>query len=712
MSMATDRLSPSLTPSDYNSSTLRDQGTFTSDIELVSLASAVHDPNSEQPWETNATIPGTNRRSSAQTTGPEGTSLHDDAFPTPIFPDSQALHRDEPTMIRRLLLDSWLCEAVAMSFSIGCLAAIVIVVGAHNGKRIPQFILGLTLNTIISVLSTASKASLMFVLSNILGQVKWCWMEQSGRRIFDIQALDNASRGPLGAFDILVTWTGGGLAVSASWTTLFTLAFSPFIQQLVDYPQRPTIQPDLVASVPRTTIYTFQEDDMELYNLMQAGSSSDQRKFDIEPTCPTGRCTWPDFRSVGWCSKCEERTSSTTISNCNLHTILQNETGLEQSCLLDLGNGNSQSLADLISYSDMKSAVGDTSMYPDLDASWLRFATEIIWLTQHESRERSNYSTDERPGVIDHTFLGVSNPLMIFGHAALQPARNFSKSEDTHFDLLHVSSASKCILSPCEQSLTLARFDGKNTWHEGSISFGHLAFEPKPDAALSDSDFLSSDFHKACWQAEPGDLVSMDPNLMDRDKREFCNLKMIVDQCQVSIPGRKEWYFEVNPISRRIKSDDIGSTRATSDTVGMENNRNLSQRLEGIANSLTNYGLKATNDTVRGDALAEEAYVHVRWRWIILPALLELASLTLLIVTIIYSRRKHIPLWKSSLLALTYHGVDDLPGQGTLAVERLSGMELTAKATEVQLVKNEEGLNGLSKTLSRRTGYCVVDEDN
>jgi hypothetical protein len=59
-----------------------------------------------------------------------------------------------------------------MIFSIGCLVAIVLVVGAYDGKRIPQFVSGLTLNTIISVLSTASRSSLIFVASAIIGQLK------------------------------------------------------------------------------------------------------------------------------------------------------------------------------------------------------------------------------------------------------------------------------------------------------------------------------------------------------------------------------------------------------------------------------------------------------------------------------------------------------------------------------------------------------------
>jgi hypothetical protein len=54
-----------------------------------------------------------------------------------------------------------------------------------------------------------------------------------------------------------------------------------------------------------------------------------------------------------------------------------------------------------------------------------------------------------------------------------------------------------------------------------------------------------------------------------------------------------------------------------------------------------------------------------------------------------------------------YHRADELQDRGTLASQRLSGMELIAKAADVQLVKNEDVVN----SLERRSGYIAVTED-
>jgi hypothetical protein len=143
-----------------------------------------------------------------------------------------------------------------MCFSVGCLIAIVFVVDVYDGERIPELISGLTVNAIISVLSTASRASLVFVVSATMGQLKWYWLRKSGRHIHDIQAMDDASRGPLGALSVLVFWTGGSLAALGSIITLLMISFGPFLQQLVEYPSRNMTQPGAFALAPRNLAYT------------------------------------------------------------------------------------------------------------------------------------------------------------------------------------------------------------------------------------------------------------------------------------------------------------------------------------------------------------------------------------------------------------------------------------------------------------------------
>jgi hypothetical protein len=206
---------------------------------------------------------------------------------------------------------------------------------------------------------------------------------------------------------------------------------------------------------------------------------------------------------------------------------------------------------------------------------------------------------------------------------------------------------------------------------------------------------------------------------VDRRKRAFCPVddyayniqKAFSDRYDVEfVASLKDDKFSMNGSGlsgTNVYEDVFGYEGGKFDIVGPRSTRNLSQRVESVAVALTNYGLQTTNDTVRGKAITEESYVRIRWQWIVLPAFLELASLALLVLTIIHSRRENVPLWKSSVLALIYHGVDELRGQESLATERLSGMKVTAKTTDVRLVKSVDGVNSLSK----RSGYRTMDQD-
>jgi len=113
--------------------------------------------------------------------------------------------------------------------------------------------------------------------------------------------MDDASRGPLGAFGALVSWTGESLAALGSIITLLMIAFGPFLQQLVEYPSRNMTQHDAFALAPRNLAYTLHppptldedatspwEENVELGHLLQAGTWTSPRPFDQEPTCSTG----------------------------------------------------------------------------------------------------------------------------------------------------------------------------------------------------------------------------------------------------------------------------------------------------------------------------------------------------------------------------------------------------------------------------------------
>jgi hypothetical protein len=172
-------------------------------------------------------------------------------------------------MYNRLVMDTCICEMIAMIFSIGCTVAIAFTIGNYNGGPIPSLPSSVTLNALISILSTAARAALVFVLSSTIGQLKWCWLVRRDTRLQDLQVMDEASRGPLSAIKVLAKWIGGPLASLGSVITICMIAFSPFLQQLVAYPTYSVEQPSLEATMPQVVNYTLlwefeEEGDVEI----------------------------------------------------------------------------------------------------------------------------------------------------------------------------------------------------------------------------------------------------------------------------------------------------------------------------------------------------------------------------------------------------------------------------------------------------------------
>jgi hypothetical protein len=299
-----------------------------------------------------------------------------------------------------------------------------------------------------------------------MGQLKWCWLRRSRRQVQDIQAMDDASRGPLGAFSVLVFWTGGSLAALGSIITLLMIAFGPFLQQLVEYPSRNMTQHDSFALAPRNLAYTLHfpptsdefaispwEENVELVHLLEAGIWSDPKPFDQEPTCSTGHCSWPEYKSVGWCGKCEDRTHSSTLRNCKAVDIRENKNYTTEYCVLDLGNGHKAPL-----FKDLEVTLDEDDTL-NINGN---YTAEAIW----PFNSGNSGATMSILGVTElssgpEKILGVDNPLIAIAHATVKLAND--SYEDLEFNVLQIVETSQCILHPCEKEDLVS---DQSQWHD------------------------------------------------------------------------------------------------------------------------------------------------------------------------------------------------------------------------------------------------------
>jgi hypothetical protein len=85
-------------------------------------------------------------------------------------------------------------EVLAMLLSSGLLVAIIVVLARYNHSPQPIWRY-VSLNSMISWLSTISKGCVLFSISEGIGQLKWVWFARKSRPLIDLGTFDGASRG-------------------------------------------------------------------------------------------------------------------------------------------------------------------------------------------------------------------------------------------------------------------------------------------------------------------------------------------------------------------------------------------------------------------------------------------------------------------------------------------------------------------------------------
>jgi hypothetical protein len=186
------------------------------------------------------------------------------------------------------------------------------------------------------VLSKIASAALILPISEAIGQLKWSWFHgKESKDAFDFEIFDKASRGAWGSILLLFRTRGKSLAALGALLTIMLLAIDTFFQQVTDQPERWTpfgkgLVPRIVRYDP-PVVWSWQSDydgTMTVANPEMRGalvplyyekSSTENPKFtssqlDIPVSCPTSRCTWAPYRTLGVCSACADISSLLTYA--------------------------------------------------------------------------------------------------------------------------------------------------------------------------------------------------------------------------------------------------------------------------------------------------------------------------------------------------------------------------------------------------------------
>ncbi|RTE83541.1 hypothetical protein BHE90_001915 [Fusarium euwallaceae] len=143
------------------------------------------------------------------------------------------------------LLGQWLFEIGAVTLASAAVAAMVILLINFDGEPIFDGPM-ITLNAVISTLSTTSRVGLLAMLASTISQWNWLLFSSEPRRLVDFEYFSAASRGPLGSLkeflkrgsEANIPFFDRPVVRVGAFVTILTIALDPFAQQLVQLEEK------------------------------------------------------------------------------------------------------------------------------------------------------------------------------------------------------------------------------------------------------------------------------------------------------------------------------------------------------------------------------------------------------------------------------------------------------------------------------------------
>lgn len=365
--------------------------------------------------------------------------------------------------------------------------------------------------------------------------------------------------------------------------------------------------------------------------------------LDVPYNCRTGNCTFPPYQSLGVCT---EHTDITGLLNrtCT-STPVPNSQATRTDCNYTLPNGMDYREQ---SRSDVKQA--------DFSPS-------------------GRISVINRSNVADNNYGGY-----IFNFAGIFASRD---AQNIRNEPWAVESMSFWCIKTYNTSIRDGVFNENVTSTQRNDSAP--GFQPYP----SGTDWKEYDKPKPFPPfVSEYPLSSPEPCLDLRDPR---HPKKSLKNCTFSVskPTWAAWAAFFPFFFDEHQADII----LLMDNEGRSNMSYVQGIIDNLATALTSHVRSlGTGDPVYGDMRLTHTFVRVRWAWLAYPVALVLLSILFLVSTIIKSARcADQEVWKSSPLALLYHGFHTETRERLGPLNTLEEMERSSQQVRVTLRKDRVG---------------------
>jgi hypothetical protein len=409
------------------------------------------------------------------------------------------------------------------------------------------------------------------------------------------------------------------------------LAIGPFIQQIIIFEGHTPIV--AAATIPVALNYTQQDVvggdvDLNVKAAVYRGAFNPAPiSTEVVPSCPTGNCTWPSYRSLAVCSACANITDEVRLS--------------EDGTICMLPNGFTLNIT-LFSPSD-----DEFSVY------------------QYGMNVTNGYTN---------------------GADSLPSPMAFKNNGTVLLDMFAISlnpfTLSSCLANECMLQFCVKTFNA--TVRNGYFQEQELHHVGGQGQTISgDSDY--EDFEQD--QVFRVDGQTIDDLAFWLSEEFIGNVSTVLD-------------FEnayTNDVMQSIFQALTGAYTSDQDTEAFV--PDLRPLFDNVADALTTtirndfISMVGTSPEGKARGIAEryDAYIHVRWAWIILPAVLQVSVLVFLFLVIWDTHRSGMDAYKGGVLSILFHGIDEDSRQQMEPLNRTIEMDTVAEETFMKLAKGSSG---------------------
>ncbi|KAI0594725.1 hypothetical protein F4775DRAFT_572768 [Biscogniauxia sp. FL1348] len=554
----------------------------------------------------------------------------------PVHPAAQLPKGSSGGMRTPLPVYRLMWEILSLILATITLIGLVVLLKTHEDKPTPEWSVGpwgVTLNAVLSIVSTIFRGSLLVPVAQSISQFGWIWYTQP-RSLEDLVYYSSASRGPLGSLRLLIKLRFIRFASIGAIITIATLALDPFFQQSVRYVPSSVIDANQTAhavvaynwgeNIPQSGEFVNRYVQIP-YNMKAAVRngllSSNPRSFPSPPfSCPSGNCTWDPFATLAVGAQCQDLTSRVHI-NCTTEPSGEEACSFETTgddALRDLVNGTNTYTVFKIQSNMPSQFVGSSeAMKP------YRNKTASLALVQWVKVTGSGTNVTSTS-----TFEAVRCDFYFAARALQAQVFEGVYSEEVLQEVTRPE--------PIQGIRDASGMDSGDFFLNPYGSYGPIAYRiDGPPGLLNRNTFeLSFD----TFYILSSQLVA-DPDLLDG------TLLTNTGGGQAAGPPTPNMLWQADNTTRAMYS------LADAITTQMRADGTITLRQAQDDDSLIDPA-----QAVAGQVWVQEQIVAVRWAWLVLPIVLLALSVLFLAAAFVETRRARVVgLWQSSPLTLFFH---------------------------------------------------------